>query len=268
MKFNFIFIPILLIFTRCDQGNSEQTGSNEVFIMHFEEGSSIKYDYHVNQMQIFNIDCEEEEDIANMQVDGTLEIKGVSAEQASWLMYDASSKITNIRNGEEDVKTDPNDDAFTAEMTGLKTNGSFTMDDSRINVFHFLFTLPLKDMEEGEIIEEELHFPVNLSASSTSIVGLKTITYEKDTVIDGETCAVLRFAIENKGLEKTMSFTDDSYGVFQGNGVSYFDYTNGQFLGTVSNIYIDVYAELKEKNEYSSCMDMTMDSKNSAWKKK
>lgn len=241
---------------------------NQIFVLKFEEGSSVKYEFHSEQDQEMYISLSDTSENQRMViiVDGVQELKGLSEDEASICLYNMSSTMTTYMGGEEHTQSMDNDHDLENSMPGLKPNGKVDGING-MNAFEMIFALPTKDLKLGETVEDEVLFPLNLGGKSSGIVGLRSITYERDTLIDKEDCALLVWKVETKGLENKAILTPDSHGTFEALGICYFDKKRGEYAGAKSELKMGGSIELIEKTEFVEGMWFTINTKTKIWRK-
>lgn len=174
-------------------------------------------------------------------------------------MKDMSITDFEVEGGEQ-VLGDKMNQPGTNEATGLKPDGTFSNNPSSEMLFDMLFNLPPADIKLGESIEKEVSFPVNAYGSTTAVVATKTITYQKDTTINGDPCAVLHFELHDSDLEKSVSFKKDSYGKYEGHGVTYFNLNKHEVEGAIGSILLDVFVHVD--GDDGDCFGMMMEQTN------
>jgi hypothetical protein len=235
-----LFLSLLLI--GCSSEKEEQY--NEVFVLAFEEGKSVVYDYH--QRYYESTDDEPE----TIDVYATLEIKGIADNEGSMVLKNMKVK----RVGDEDLFY-PDEDEVTGdldEIDGIKPNGEIDGTTTGSNPFSFMFTLPSKDLKIGEYITEEMTYPIVIGDVKTDAIATKIITYLKDTIIAGKNCPVISFSIEGNSLKDKSLVTAESYVTWIGHGTSYFDTNRKQFVGSTQYSRIICELELKDGSDYLS----------------
>lgn len=261
MKFYYItFLTVLIGLISCN----DEHGELKVFSLYFEEGSSVVYDYTQEGTTAYRMLCDLVVDTQVIEAKGIIEIRGTDTEIASFIMANMEITTFMLDNGVPGEKNKQKN-VPAQEIPGLQSNGSFGKGEDMDLKFDLLFNLPPVDIQLGETTIKKISFPVNAYGNTTSILADKMITYDKDTMINGDSCAILSYQINNIGIEKSESFRSDSYGVIKGEGLVFFNLNKHEVEGAKNFLSIDMFIRLSGENE--ECMGMKMEDKSTFWRK-
>lgn len=220
------------------------------------EGAHLAWDFSKQRIFIYSytqftesemtLSKEEDADKTHVDGEGLINVRVKEDGLADVSMNDLTLEF--IEYDEEGNPLDTNQqDAPVTVLQNMGTNGIFADNASNI-MFDGLFSLPGKELQQGESVDFPMKVPFNANGSPLFVKGQNTLTFIGYEELEGRDCAVIEGAIDISDLEVPEELKGTFTCSSTGKGTYYFDVQEGCFVGADVSLQLNALVDVAPGN--------------------
>jgi len=246
-----VFFTIIL-FCHCST-----TGEGTDFRWDFSSEKKYIYSYNQNSIMVFDDITAKHKDKIPSSLEGKLNIKVKSKEYADL-------SLTNLKLDQEGLSSDDDsgENLQTMVVQDMNSKGGFKTDDQDM-LFKLMLPLPNENLKIGESEYLPMEIPFTTNGSVLFSKGGNTITYQKDTIINGEILAQLAAITDISKLDIPEEIEGEFEMSVTGSSQLLFNKAKGYFVSAIVHFKMESHSIIEQKiGESIHSMNSSMNMEN------